>query len=177
MTSQRTEQPFREGMRRLAGAVTIVTAGEGEAAVGMTATAVCSLSMDPPRLLACINRFGAMYRALSPNARFCVNLLPADARTVAERFAGSTALSGAQRFDPDHWRSEPGFAPRLAKATSAIACTVHSLTVLDTHAIVVGSVEEVWNAERDQVPLIYHQQAFRTLCAIDSEHPPAPAAG
>lgn len=169
MTSGREEQPFREGMRRLAGAVTIVTAGEGDEAVGMTATAVCSLSMDPPRLLACINRFGAMYRALSPNARFCVNLLPAGARTVAERFAGSTALSGAQRFDPEHWLSEPGFSPRLAKATSAIACTVHSLTVLDTHAIVVGSVEAVWNAAEDKAPLVYHQQAFRTLCAISED--------
>ena len=171
VTSQHQEQAFREGMRRLAGAVTIVTAGDGEAAIGMTATAVCSLSMDPPRLLACINRFGAMYRALSPNARFCVNLLPADARTVAERFAGSTALSGAQRFDPDHWLCEPGFSPRLSKATSAIACTVHSLTVLDTHAIVVGSVEGVWNAEEDTAPLVYHQQAFRTLCPIDEARP------
>ena len=166
MTSKSHEQPFREGMRRLAGAVTIVTAGEGEAAVGMTATAVCSLSMDPPRLLACINRFGAMFRTLSPSTRFCVNLLPASARPVAERFAGSTAQTGAQRFDPAHWLSEPGFSPRLATATSAIACTVHSLTVLDTHAIVVGSVEAVWNAEHDEAPLVYHQQAFQTLCAI-----------
>ena len=171
MTSQSAEQPFREGMRRLAGAVTIVTAGEGDAAVGMTATAVCSLSMDPPRLLACINRFGALFRTLSPNTRFCVNLLPADARSVAERFAGSTAQSGAQRFDPAQWLCEPGFSPRLAKATSAIACTVHSLTVLETHAIVVGSVEGVWNAEEDTAPLVYHQQAFRTLCPLGEDQP------
>jgi flavin reductase (DIM6/NTAB) family NADH-FMN oxidoreductase RutF len=171
VVSQIQEQAFREGMRRLAGAVTIVTAGEGEAAIGMTATAVCSLSMAPPRLLACINRFGAMYRALSPNARFCVNLLSADARTVAERFAANTALSGAQRFDPDHWYCKPDFAPRLASATSAIACTVHSLTVLDTHAIVVGSVDEVWNARKDKAPLVYHQQAFQTLCPIGEDEP------
>lgn len=157
---------FKEGMRRLAGAVTIVTTGEGDTAVGLTATAVCSLSMEPPRLLTCVNRFGATFRALAPGARFCVNLLGADEQAMAERFAGRTGLTGADRFGGGNWTSEDGFPPRLSDAISTIGCRVHSMTLVETHAIVIGAVEHVWNRADLSAPLVYHCQQFSTLRPI-----------
>ena len=49
-------EDFKEGMRQLAAGVTIVTTAVGERRNGLTATAVCSLSAEPPMLLACVNR-------------------------------------------------------------------------------------------------------------------------
>lgn len=157
-------EAFREGMRRLAGAVTIITTGEGDSATGLTATAVCSLSMEPPRLLACVNRFGSTFRALAPGARYVVNLLPAAGQEMAERFAGRTGLTGAERFGTE-WHVEAGFPPRLPAAISSIACRVHSMTLVETHAIVIGEVEQVWNGS-EQAPLVYHRQEFATVCPL-----------
>lgn len=154
---------FKEGMRRLAGTVTVISTGTGDSAAGLTATAVCSLSMEPPRLLACLNRFGATWRTLAADDRFCVNLLPAACEDVALSFAGRDM----KRFDSAQWREDDGFPPRLLDATSTIGCRVHSMTLLETHAIVVGTVERVWNAPADALPLLYHQQGFRTLCPIE----------
>lgn len=158
-------EAFKEGMRRLAGAVTIITTGEGDSATGLTATAVCSLSMEPPRLLACVNRFGTTFRALAPGARFVVNLLPAAQLAMAERFAGRTGLVGAERFG-EEWHFEPGVPPRLPAAISSIGCRVHTMTLVETHAIVIGTVEQVWNGGGQAAPLVYHRQEFATVCPL-----------
>lgn len=156
---------FRESMRRLAGAVTVISVGEGESATGLTATAVCSLSVEPPRLLACVNRSGSTFRLLAPGERFVVNILPASERATAERFAGRTDLTGADRFGAE-WHCEAGHPPRLPTALSSVGCRVHSMTLIETHAIVIGSVEQVWNCAGVADPLMYHCQEFATLRPI-----------
>lgn len=157
---------FKVSMRHLAGAVNIVTAGTGAEASGLTATAVCSLSMAPPRLLVCLNRSGATCAALLAAHAFCVNVLGTDALALAETFAGRTGLSGAEKFASCGWIADEGHPPRLADAIAAIRCSVHSVQLVGTHAIVVGDVEAVWNRP-DAQPLVYHDQSFRTLCALD----------
>ena len=158
-------EQFKTGMRHLAGAVNIVTAGAGAQAAGLTATAVCSLSMAPPRLIACLNRAGATFAALSQGNAFCVNVLGVEARALAETFAGRTGLCGTGKFADAGWVIEEGLPPRLAGALSAIRCTVHSMQLVGTHAIVVGDVQQVWN-HTEARPLVYQDQAFQTLCAL-----------
>lgn len=153
---------FQLSMRHLAGAVNIITAGAGGDLAGLTATAVCSLSMNPPRLIACVNRAGATFAALSRTERFCVNVLGREAREIAETFAGRSGLAGGDKFAGHGWIVADPCPPRLGGALSAIHCTVHSMQLIGTHAIVVGDVVEVWN-RLDQDPLIYEDRAFHTL--------------
>lgn len=153
---------FKASMSLLAGAVTIITAGAHSNAMGLTATAVCSLSMEPPRLLVCLNRAGATYAALSAGHAFCVNVLGVQSQALAETFAGRTGLAGADKFGGSSWLVEDEYPPRLADALSAIRCKVHSIHIVGTHAIVIGDVEAVWNRSESQ-PLIYHDRAFQTL--------------
>jgi len=69
-------QLFRHAMARLATGVTVLVAREGEGAfIGMTASAVTSLSLDPPMLLACIGQSAAAHAALTRGASFGVNVL------------------------------------------------------------------------------------------------------
>jgi flavin reductase len=49
---------FRDAMSLLAGTVAVITAGSRELRRGLTATAVCSVAVQPPTMLVCVNRYG-----------------------------------------------------------------------------------------------------------------------
>lgn len=150
---------FLDAMRLLTGAVTVVTAGEGEAAAGLTATAVCSFSADPPRMLACLNRAGGTFRALVESGRFCVNILGADQQELAMAFAGRTGMSGSDKFAAEYWHTLPDEAPRHREAIVAVNCHLHMMTVLGSHAVVIGDVKKTYfGAPRPS--LLYREGAF-----------------
>src|SRR5260370_37012362 len=83
-------EQFKLGMRTLAGAVNIITSMHAGHRYGMTATAVCSATADPPTVLVCINKLATTHGAVAKSKMFCVNVLP------AEDWAFSTGFSGAQ---------------------------------------------------------------------------------
>ena len=66
---------FKIGMRTLAGAVNIITSFHSGHRYGMTATAVCSATADPPTVLACINKLATTHGAVAKSKVFCVNVL------------------------------------------------------------------------------------------------------
>ena len=156
------ENQFKRGMRRLAGAVTIITAGTGETISGLTATAVCSLTARPPRLLACLNEAGITFETLRRHGRFCINVLGKADQAVAEAFAGMTGLEGAARFSVGEWAIEGDAPPRLLTAECSFDCAVYSVTLLATHGLVIGDVRDV-HISAPQVPLIYHDGQFTTV--------------
>jgi hypothetical protein len=96
--AEATEKTFREAMRHLAGGVCIVTVGAGGDRAGVTATSVSSLCAEPPTLLVCVNRASPCYAALTRFGAFAVNVLSADQREFAERFASGSSLKQSERF-------------------------------------------------------------------------------
>jgi len=128
-------------MRYLASGVCLVTHSAGGAPAGMTATAVASLSLDPPTLIACVNRAASTYAGLRPGAAFGVSVLGADHREFAERFAGRTGEEGAERFREGRWRIAPNGAPLLWDALATFACEVEDVVERNTHAIIIGRVK------------------------------------
>lgn len=152
-------QRFKDAMRELAGAVTIITAGSGADAAGLTATAVCSLSMEPPRLLVCINRAGATFAALLASGEFCVNVLNAGQADLAAEFAGRTGKAGVGKFVSADWELYDAAPPRHLGALTAVHCKVHAMTILGTHAIVIGDVIET-HMGNGGAALIYRDQRF-----------------
>ncbi|MBP7705041.1 MAG: flavin reductase [Caulobacter sp.] len=76
---------FRSAQRRLASSVAVITAGAWEGAVGMTATAVTSVSMDPPSLLVCVNRSATLHGAVMRTGRFRVTYLRTERRHTRKR--------------------------------------------------------------------------------------------
>lgn len=153
---------FQDAMRVLTGAVTIVTAGSGEDIAGLTATAVCSFSMEPPRLLVCINRSGATFTALLGSGTFCVNILGADQQALAAEFAGRTGKSGAAKFDAAAWDRPDGMSPRHRLAPGAVQCRVHAMTILGTHALVIGDVAQS-HIGKASPALVYRDQKFLSV--------------
>ena len=132
---------FRAAMRHLASGVCLVTHSVGGAPAGMTATAVASLSLDPPTLIVCLNRAASTFASLAPGVAFGVSVLGADHREFAERFAGRTGAEGAERFREGRWLIPPSGAPLLWDALAAFECEVEDVVERHTHAIVIGRVK------------------------------------
>lgn len=156
---------FKQGMRQLAGAVTVVSAGVGTSDIaGLTVTAVCSLTAEPPRLLACLNTRGRTFEILRHSGHFCVNLIGAHDRALAESFAGIGPVRVDDPFTTGGWILAGDRAPRLATAIAAFECRVHSITMLTTHGLVIGDVASVHVAPGSD-PLLYHDGAFTSIAA------------
>lgn len=150
---------FRAAMRLLAATVNIITAGNGPARRGLTATAVCSMSVTPPSMLVCVNRFGEAHRAITEKGAFCVNILADDQRDVALRFAGQTA-AGEDKFAPYGWTQLATGAPVLDGAMVNLDCALASVTETESHSIFIGTVQAVRFGPSVQPLLHYNRQFF-----------------
>jgi flavin reductase (DIM6/NTAB) family NADH-FMN oxidoreductase RutF len=132
---------FRAAMRQLASGVCLVTHSVGGAPAGMTATAVASLSLDPPALIVSVNRAASTYAGLAPGVAFGVSVLGVEHRELAERFSGRTGEERAERFRDGRWLIAPNGAPLLSDALAAFECEVEDIVERHTHAIVIGRVK------------------------------------
>ena len=149
-----TPQMFIQGMRQLAAGVTLITAQHEGQRAGMTATAVCSLSADPPQLLACINRQAETYRIVQNSGAFAVNVLASHQHGLAEAFAGAVGIYGDRRFDLADWSVLKTGSPVLAPCLATFDCRLVEAVPAATHSIFIGRVEAV-ALELDLQPLVY----------------------
>lgn len=138
---------FRVAMRELAGAVSVISCGEGERRTGFTATSVTSLCLEPPTLIVCVNRSSSSWPVLRDSRRFGVNILSASHRDVAHRFAGASGAEGPARYDAGDWITRSSRAPLLRDALAAFECRVEDTIERGSHAILIGRVEAVRRGE------------------------------
>jgi flavin reductase (DIM6/NTAB) family NADH-FMN oxidoreductase RutF len=155
-------------MRCLAGAVTIVATRWGDQRGGLTATAVCSFSLTPPRLLACVNLQGTTFRLIASSRCMSVNVLARNQEVLARRFAGLLGPVTEERFDQVEWCELETGAPVLKSALAGFDCSVDEMFVAHTHAIVIGEVKRVLIGSAEP-PLLYLDGRFTTIA--DSGHP------
>ena len=159
---------FKAAMRLLAGGVTIVaTSYDGELS-GLTATAVCSLALSPPRVLACVNHGGRTYELLAKSRIMSVNLLSLGHEELARRFAAKRASHSEDRFANGGWRRSATGAPLLEDALAALDCRITNVMPLDTHAILVGVVEDLHFGPR-RPPLVHFEGGYTSLFSAVAE--------
>jgi len=155
---------FRKSMRLLASGVTIVASAHEGLRSGLTATAVCSLALSPPRILASINVAGETFKLVSQSRCMSINLLAQDHERLAGRFAAKRANEQEDRFLDGEWITGATGAPVLADALAALDCRVTNIIPLDSHAILIGEVERIsFGAHRP--PLIHFEAGFTTVLA------------
>jgi len=146
------QNDMRNAMRRLGATVHVITSHDGTRGYAMTATAVTSLSFDPPSVLICVNKETGLHRSLSQGSPFCVNILFADHEEIAANCAGR--LEGENRFNEGDWQNGPENLPYLSDAQSSIFCKTQSQTEHTSHSIFIGTVTEIINRE-DVNPLMF----------------------
>lgn len=156
-----TEQ-FRSGMQQLAAGVSIIATEHDGKRGGLTATAVCSLSAEPPRLLVSVNRSGYTFGLISASRRFSVNILSANQAEIAMLFASPAPNGAEDRFQAGGWRTEQTGAPLLAGAVVGFDCKVVSIIDTGSHGIIIGDIVHA-AIEQDRAPLLYARGKFAQL--------------
>ncbi len=132
---------FRDTMRHVAATVFAITAGHEGKRYGMLATAVSSLSFEPPSLLVCVNQSASMHQPMIEAGRFCVNVLATANQPVADSF---TANSGEERFSVGAWDNVDGI-PVLADGQSSLICRIVDQHDFGTHSILIGELTHGWH--------------------------------
>lgn len=162
---------FKLGMRALVGGVTVIGAhGADGAPVGLTATAVSSLSADPPSLLVCVNRQSAIAASLVEGAAFSVNVLTEKQRDVARAFGGQLAVKGTSRFAFGNWlRAAESEVPILVGCRVVFECSVAHVHDWATHHVVIGTVRDVHFYDAETGPLAYCDGDYRSVGPLSGD--------
>lgn len=153
---------FRAAMRKLAGAVSVLSVGQGEARTGLTATSVSSLSVDPPTLLVSVNRTASASASLLAEQAFAINVLRPHHQALADRFAGRHGVSGAARYEGAEWSRLATGAPVLTDALAVFDCELEDAIERHTHLIIIGRVVASRVTEGAD-PLLYWAGDYRAL--------------
>jgi flavin reductase (DIM6/NTAB) family NADH-FMN oxidoreductase RutF len=162
---QQVAEQFRTAMSALAATVCVVAASSpsGERS-GITATAVCSLSAEPPQIVACVNRGSSIARALDGTGWFSVNILAGHQESIAATFAGRTGRQGADRFADEEWSRHVTGVPLLTGAAASCVCHVAGCLHQASHLVLIGRVLDVLMPEgTPPAPLMYHMRRFTTV--------------
>jgi len=156
---------FRLAMRRFPAAVSVITAADQSRRHGMTATAVTSLSLEPPSLIACINQKSLLHDIMHLGRHFCVNVLRSDQADLSAAFSG--ALAPEARFALGSWLTSPQGLSYLADAQINIFCRKVAAVPYGTHTIFIGEAEVV--KVHDPIePLIYQDATYCVSVARES---------
>jgi flavin reductase (NADH)/cob(II)yrinic acid a,c-diamide reductase len=158
---------FKQAMRHLAGGVAIIATDHAGSRAGLAATAVSSVSADPPTILVCINGQAGAHEAIQASGRFSVNLLARDQHAIARCFSGETGLRGEDRFSEGRWTSLVTGAPVLEGALASFDCRVSEIVRMSTHSVFFGSVVGVASQAVSR-PLIYVHGSYGTFSPDNS---------
>lgn len=159
MSCETIKDQMLQAMRRLASSVTIISSSNGEERHAMAATAVNSLSTEPPSILICVNKTASIHKILDQGAGFCVNILAREQEELSILCGGKA--KGEARFESGNWASAENGIPYLTDAQSALLCETDGKYSYGTHTIFIGRIKEIHNSEEIS-PLIYVDGGYTT---------------
>jgi flavin reductase (DIM6/NTAB) family NADH-FMN oxidoreductase RutF len=157
-------EAMKEGMRRLASGVSVVSACADQGMrTAMTATSVTSVSDTPASLLVCINRETSMHNILAKGGEFAVNLLHHEQMNISNHCAMGD--QGEQRFSLGQWQTygEQNI-PYLADSLVAFICRQAKTVTFGTHEIVIGEILQVMIDDSEKIdPLLYLNGGYHRI--------------
>jgi len=163
MELTQTQQDFREGMSRLGAAVNLITTDGPAGQHGITASAVCSVTDNPPTLLVCINTRAFAHDKFVENGVLAVNVLAAEHQELSGIFA--RFVEGVDRFSFGDWEAGPTGAPMLTDANVAFDCRITGRQEEGTHSVFFCQVEKVRMSAKARHGLVWFSRDFHHLVA------------
>ena len=149
---------FRAALSRFASGVSVVTTKDAVGKLfGITVSAFCSVSLDPPLVLICIEKTTGSHHAFTESGRFTVNILTESQANISEHFA---SLLEDKFSMIDHAVDEHGI-PLLQNSLATLQCVLFKTLDGGDHSIFLGLVEHV--SVRDDDPLIYFKSTYHTI--------------
>jgi Conserved protein/domain typically associated with flavoprotein oxygenases, DIM6/NTAB family len=159
-----SDKEFRAAMSGMASSVHVVAAQRGNERVGRTATAVLSLSAQPPAVLVSIDIVSRLADFIAKTGGFSLAMLAEDQGAIGDAFAGHVAPE--KRFDIGDWGAWPSGQPLLHGAVTMLDCEVIGAMETGTHVLFAGAVVE---AETDpaRAPLLWQRHNYHGLRRLD----------
>ena len=159
---------FREVVGHFATGVTVITGADAEGPVGMTANAVCSLSLEPLLFLVCFDTGSRTLPVVRATGRFGVNVLAHDQDELAKLFASKR--HERRKFDTVEHELREG-VPVIADALAWIVCELRESHAGGDHTIGIGAVTAMGNRAGESEPLVWYRGRYTTV-----SHRPSSAA-
>lgn len=164
MATEMLADRFRDAMRRTASGVTVVSTDGPRGRAGVTVSTFCSLSMQPPSVMASVHRDSRALPIILGNGVFVANALAQDQRRVAEAFAGLIPELRDDRFAAARWIPMSTGAPALQESLVSLDCRIARTFEFGSHCIVIGEVVDV--SESVNMPLVYADRSFCRVMAV-----------
>lgn len=149
---------FRSILGRFASGVTVLTTRNGETDVGMTVSSFCSLSLDPPLVLACVARTADLHHLLPGGQRVVFSILSATQEALSRRFSEE---EGSRRFDGIGLRRDPHGIAVLEDVLAWIEGHIVQQHDGGDHSIFVAQVDG--GGSHDLRPLLYYRSGYAEL--------------
>lgn len=154
------KQDYRDAMSRLGAAVNVITTDGPAGRAGFTASAVCSVTDEPPTLLVCLNRGASVYQAFERNRVLCANVLAAGQDGLSNLFGGKTPM--VERFAAAAWSVGLSGSPMLDDALVSFDCRVRDVSLVGTHDVLYCEVIAIRNGDAES-GLVYFRRAYHNL--------------
>ena len=153
---------FRAAMAHLSAAVNVVTTDGPGGRAGITVSAVCSVTDDPPTVLVCVNQSSYTHDIFKRNGRICVNVLGAEHEELAVHFAGATRIPMEERFGWEIWDHDSDDVPVLRDALVVLVGRITGHTVRGSHSVMFVEIERTIVREESD-GLVYFKRQFHRL--------------
>ncbi len=149
-----TSEEYRDVIGHYTSGVSIITTNKDGVDYGITASAVTSVSLEPPMLLVCANRQTGTAHAISEKKTFIVNILKEDQGALAIQFA----KANTEKFKDVHLTYSASGDPVLQDALVSIECKVVEEVIGGTHSVFMAEVQSATKNEGS--PLVYYRGRF-----------------
>jgi flavin reductase (DIM6/NTAB) family NADH-FMN oxidoreductase RutF len=152
------QDEFRAALGRFASGVTVVTTRDGDGMLhGITVSAFCSVSLDPPLILICVEKITGSHAVIRDSGVFVVNILDRSQQALSEHFASTLP----HKFEGIDYRTGASGIPVLGDALVSLECRVQKTCDGGDHTIYIAGVE---GAEiKDGSPLVYFHGNYREI--------------
>ena len=155
-----SKEEFRSALSRFASGVTVVTTKDSSGKLyGITVSAFCSVSLEPPLILICIEKDTGSHHAFEQSRAFVVNILREDQQHISDRFASPLD----DKFGEISYRSGIEDLPVLEDALANLECRLRYSHEGGDHTIFVGEVEKA--TVNGGEPLLYFHGNYRRFNA------------
>ncbi len=152
---------FKEVVSKFASGVTVVTTADERGFHGVTVSSFCSVSLEPPLVLVCIDKSIQSHDLITSATAFAVNILSREQTFLAEQFSGQTPLADPRFSRVPHRLSESGL-PLIDRSVAFIECDAWGSYDGGDHTIFVGKARRGELGGTDD-PLVYFDRGFTEL--------------
>lgn len=156
-----SKEDFRTTLSRFASGITIVTSADKEKRFhGMTVSAFCSVSLDPPLVLVSISKDTGSHYSIAESKKFVVNILSEDQEHLSELFAAPLH----DKFERVEFSESPHGLPMITGALANMECDLRHSYDGGDHTIYVGEIENAIVVDGD--PLVHFRGGYRSLKSL-----------